>query len=296
VEGYKVVVDPGNGATCATLGNALAAFGCRVSAINGEPDGRFPARRPNPELATLEKLAQTVKGNNADFGVGTDSDGDRAIFVSERGVVLWGDLTSAVFAKREIEQHSGGTIITTINTSSIVRIVCQQGGTQLVVTKVGPPAMAEALRSSGDVIFATEESGKHIWPNIILYGDAALASGNLLQIMNEQGKSLAELVDVLPKLYQQKSVIECPDNLKLNVTKLILESWNRDAETHISTLDGLKVEYPDLTWFLVRASGTEPLLRCSAEGKSNDEARVLLERAEALARNAIDKAKETQQK
>ena len=293
VEGYKVVVDPGNGATCATLGKALEAFGCHVATINGEPDGHFPARRPNPEPATLKKLAQSVEENNADFGVGTDSDGDRAIFVTESGVALWGDLTSAVFAKNESELHSGGTIITTINTSSIVKMVCEQSGTRLVVTKVGPPAMAEALRTVRDVIFATEESGKHIWPDIILYGDAALASGKLLQIMNNRSKSLAELVEVLPKLHQQKSVIECPDNLKLNVMRLILEEWKGDAETHVSTLDGLKFEYPDLTWFLVRASGTEPLLRCSAEGKSKDEARMLLERAEALARKAINKAKET---
>jgi phosphomannomutase/phosphoglucomutase len=292
VEGYKVVVDPGNGATCATLGKALEAFGCHETTINGEPDGHFPARLPNPEPATLKKLAQSVKENNADFGVGTDSDGDRAIFVTERGLVLWGDLTSAIFAEKESEEHRGGTIITTINTSSIVKIVCERTGMRLAVTKVGPPAMAEALRTSRDAIFATEESGKHIWPEIILYGDAALASGKLLQIMCDKGKSLAELVDALPKLHQQKSVIQCPNNLKLNAMKLIVESWKGDAETQVSTLDGLKVEYPDLTWFLVRASGTEPLLRCNAEGKSKDEASMLLERAESLARQAINKAKE----
>ena len=291
VGGYRVVADPGNGATCATLAKALEAFGCSVTTINGEPNGHFPSRPPNPQPSTLTQLSRAVKENKADFGVGTDSDGDRAIFATDEGHVLWGDLTSGLFAQNEAETHVGGTIITTINTSSIVRLACQRRGTRLIVTKVGPPAIAGALRSTRDAIFATEESGKHIWPDIILYGDAALASGKLLHIMKEQAMGLAQLVDTLPKFIQQKSVLDCPDRLKSKAMKLVADMWNGDGEATASTLDGLKVEYPDLTWFLVRASGTEPLLRCSAEGKSLDEAQMLLARAERLAVKAINEAK-----
>ncbi len=288
---HKVVVDPGNGATCATLSRALESFGCTVTTINGEPDGRFPSRPPNPQPSTLTNLAKSVRESGADFGVGTDSDGDRALFATADGCVLWGDLTGTVFAKNELEKRGRGTVITTINTSSLVKIVCQEHGGRVIVTKVGPPAIAEALRSTPDAIFATEESGKHIWPEIILYGDAALASGKLLQIMDETRLSLAQLVDTIPKLYQLKSTMDCPDDLKANVMRLMVETWKNEDKAHISTLEGLKVEYPDLTWFLVRASGTEPLLRCSAEGKSVDDARVLLARAEKLALQTIKDAK-----
>jgi phosphomannomutase/phosphoglucomutase len=208
---------------------------------------------------------------------------------------LWGDLTGALFARYELRKKGGGAIITTVNTSNIVKLVCEERGGRLIVTKVGPPAIAEALRSTEDAIFATEESGKHIWPQAILYGDATLASGKLLQMMNEQGVSLEELVDTLPKFYQSKSTLECRDDLKDEAMKFVVEMWTGDGRAHATTLDGLKVEYPDLTWFLVRASGTEPLLRCSAEGKDMNEARVLLARATELALKAVNKAKEAMQ-
>jgi phosphomannomutase/phosphoglucomutase len=201
----------------------------------------------------------------------------------------------ALFARNELQKQGAGTVITTVNTSNIVKLVCQEHGGRVIVTRVGPPAIAEALRSSKDTVFATEESGKHIWPRIILYGDAALASGKLLQLMNEQDSSLEELVGTLPKFYQLKSTLECGDHLKALAMKFVADMWVGYEGTHTTTLDGLKVEYSDLTWFLVRASGTEPLLRCSAEGKSMDEARVLLARATDLALKAINKAKEALQ-
>jgi phosphomannomutase/phosphoglucomutase len=86
--------------------------------------------------------------------------------------------------------------------------------------------------------------------------------------------------------------LECPDDLKVPVMRFVNEMWKGDERAVISTLDGLKVEYPDLTWFLVRASGTEPLLRCSAEGKTMNEARMLLARATDLTLGAIRRAKE----
>jgi phosphomannomutase/phosphoglucomutase len=289
--GYRVVVDPGNGATCATLSKVLEAVGCSVTTINGTPDGRFPSRPPNPQPSTLTQLAQTVKETKADFGVATDSDGDRAIFATTDGRVLWGDLTSALFARNELEKQHGGTIITTINTSSIVKLVCQQRSGQLMVTRVGPPAIAEALRTTEHVIFATEESGKHIWPNVILYGDAALAAEKLLQTLSEQRIGLGQLVDSLPQFYQAKSALECSDELKTRAISFVIDMWRRAKRTSMSHLDGLKVEYPDLTWFLVRASGTEPLLRCSAEGRSMEEARRLLKTATELAVAGISKAR-----
>ena len=296
VGGYRVVADPGNGATCSTLTRALEAFGSSVTTINGEPDGRFPSRPPNPQPSTLTQLSRAVKENKADFGVGTDSDGDRALFATADGRVLWGDLTGALFARDELRKSGGGVVITTVNTSNIINLVCKEHEGQLIVTKVGPPAIAEALRSTEHTIFATEESGKHIWPNIILYGDAALASGKLLQIMNEEAMTLAELAETLPKFYQLKTTIGCPDDLKDQTMKFVVDLWKGDGRTRISTLDGLKVEYPDLTWFLVRVSGTEPLLRCSAEGKSMNEARRLLALANELAVKAMVKAKENAQR
>jgi len=153
------------------------------------------------------------------------------------------------------------------------------------------------LRTTENVIFATEESGKHIWPSIILYGDAAFSSGKLLQIMKSEGMKLEQLQGDLPKFHQSKSTIPCPDQLKTEVMKFVTLSWkarSRDGRTQTSTIDGLKVEYPDSSWFLVRTSGTEPLLRCNAEARSLRRAQELLGRATKLALRGIRMAGETQ--
>jgi phosphomannomutase/phosphoglucomutase len=290
LSGYRVVVDPGNGATCGTIGLILNDLGCEVITINGRPDGTFPSRSPYPHPSTLGQLSSAVKAAKADLGVGTDSDGDRALFATENGQVLWGDITGALFVRKELEARGGGRIVSTVNTSSLVHLLCQQYGGTLTVTKVGPPAIAEVLRNQKDVIFATEESGKHIWPEVILYGDAALATGKLLEIMKHEQKSLEKLQSELPKFHQFKSTIPCPERLKPQVFKLIMESWKPSKDAQMLTIDGLKVIYPDRSWFLVRYSGTEPIFRCQSESPNLNEARKLHETATELVRSAIARA------
>jgi phosphomannomutase/phosphoglucomutase len=290
LRGYRVVVDPGNGATCGTIGPILKDLGCEVITINGRPDGTFPSRSPYPHPSTLGQLSSTVSAARADIGVGTDSDGDRALFATEYGQILWGDITGALFLRNELRAHGGGQIVSTVNTSGLVNLLCQQYGGTLTVTRVGPPAIAEALRKKKDVIFATEESGKHIWPEVILYGDAALATGKLLEIMDREHKSLERLQSELPKFHQFKSTIPCSERLKTQAFRFILESWKPSKDAEMSTIDGLKVTYPNLSWFLARYSGTEPIFRCQSESPSLDEAGKLHEMATELVRSAIAKA------
>jgi phosphomannomutase/phosphoglucomutase len=288
--GYRVVVDPGNGAACGTIGPILEALGCEVTTINGRPDGAFPSRSPYPHPTTLGQLASAVRTARADLGVGTDSDGDRALFATENGQILWGDITGALFVRNELQTHGGGIIVSTVNTSGLVHLLCQQYGGALTVTRVGPPAIAEALRKRRGAIFATEESGKHIWPEAILYGDAALAAGKLLEIMDREHKGLEKLQSELPKFHQFKSTIPCSEQLKIQVFRIILQTWKPSKDAEVSTVDGLKVTYPNLSWFLVRYSGTEPIFRCQSESPTLDEARRLHELAAELVRSAIAKA------
>jgi phosphomannomutase/phosphoglucomutase len=243
-----------------------------------------------PQPSTLTQLSKAVKEEKADLGVGTDSDGDRAIFVAADGEVLWGDVTGALFARNELRTYGGGRVITTVNTSSLIQLVCEEQGGKVTVTKVGPPAMAEALRKHADAIFAIEESGKYIWPKILLYGDAALATGKLLQIMKNEQKTLEELQSELPKLHRLKYNVPCAEELKSRAMEAVRLLWKEEKDTEVLTIDGLRVTYTDFSWFLLRASGTEPMLRCYGEGRSIEDARRLLNIATELAHTAIKKA------
>jgi len=246
---YRVIVDPGNGSTCKTLGTVLESAGCEIITINGQPDGNFKARPPYPQPSTLRQLAATVQDEKADLGVGVDSDGDRALF-AKQGEILWGDTSCAIFVKNELRNHNGGRIITTINTSNVIRLLCQEYGGTLTVTKVGPPAMAEALRDQKNALIATEESGKYIWPQILMYGDAALATGKLLQIMKREQKSLEELERGLPRFHQFKSTLPCPEQLKSRTVEFAVDTWKGAKDVEISTVDGIKVNYPNHSSFL----------------------------------------------
>lgn len=289
LSGFRVVVDPGNGSTWNTLGPVLQEAGCEVITINGHPDGTFPARSPYPQPSTLGQLASVVQEAKADLGVGVDSDGDRALF-AKPGNVLWGDVTCGVFVKNELKNHNGGHVITTINTSNIIRLLCQEYAGTLTVTKVGPPAMAQALRRQRNALIATEESGKYIWPQVLMYGDAALAAGRLMLIMKREQKNLGELESQLPKFHQFKSTIPCPEQLKSVALRFAADVWKDAKGVELSTIDGVKVNYPDNSSFLLRASGTEPTLRCYAESPNLDEANKLLGVVNALAHDALTKA------
>jgi len=294
VSGFRVVVDPGNGSACSTIGRILEGIGCEVITINGHPDGTFPSRSPYPQPSTLGSLSAAVRDNEADLGIGTDGDGDRALFATDSGEILWGDVTAALFAKNELKRRGGGRIVTTVNTSNLIRLLCQEYGGDLTVTRVGPPAIAEALREHQDVIFAAEESGKYIWPDVVLYGDAALAAGRLLGMMDTEHRSLESLRSELPKMYQFKCAVPCSDELKHQALEYVLTMKEDRGDVQILTLDGLKVSFEDGSCFLVRPSGTEPVLRCYAESPNHARGGELLEKARELARDAIAKAREAQ--
>jgi len=173
----------------------------------------------------------------------------------------------------------------------VIQLLCEEYEGTLTVTKVGPPAMAEALRECKDALIATEESGKYIWPQVLMYGDAALATGRLLQIMKQQQKSLEELQSEIPRFYQFKTHIACPEQLKSRALEFAVGMWKDVQGVEISTIDGLKVNYSNHSSILLRASGTESTLRCYAESLNLDEAKKLLDVVNALARDALAKAK-----
>ena len=109
--------------------------------------------------------------------------------------------------------------------------------------------------------------------------------------MKREQKSLEELESELPKFHQLKSTIPCPEQLKARALKFAIEMWKDAKGVEVSTIDGVKVNYPNYSSFLLRASGTEPTLRCYAESLNLDEANELLGIVNALAQDALAKAK-----
>lgn len=283
---FKVVIDPGNGASTLFCDRIFQASGVKLDVINGRPNGLFPNRDPYPRPEVLNQLARKVAENRADIGSATDSDGDRAIFVNDEGEVLWGDVSACVFARDILARHFGGTLVAPINTSQLIDWACSIHNGKVTYTKVGPPNIVSALKRV-KAIFGLEETGKNIWPETILYGDWPLATLKMLEIMAKEQKSLSELTQDFPKFHMKKETLYCPEPLKNCVMMKALKEWKkREEKARVLTLDGMKAIYPDGSWVLLRPSGTEPILRIYAE--SRDPARV-----HELAKNGVSLLKKS---
>ena len=269
---FKVVMDPGNGASAPICEKFLRVAGVKVVAINDKPDGMFPNRDPYPRPEVLDQLVREVTGNGADIGSATDADGDRTLFVDDEGKELWGDISGCVFVKDMLMKHEGGVVIAPINSSQLIEWVCNRHNGKIVYTKVGPPNIVSALKRV-KALFGVEETGKNIWPDAILYGDWILATLKMLEIMAKEQKPLSELVQEFPRFHMRKIPFHCPETLKDVVMVNALKEWKkRREEAEVVTLDGIKIVYPDGSWMLLRPSGTEPVFRVYAE--SQDRARV----------------------
>ena len=267
---YRLVLDPGNGAATYFCSEIFDFVGVNTVMINDKPNGLFPNRDPYPRPEVLGSLCNKVKRNKADFGSASDGDGDRAIFVDNKGKVLWGDLSGAIFAKNLLRKSGGGVIVAPVNSSQLIDWVCNNYHGKLIYTKIGPPAILDAVKRE-NAIMGLEETGKNIWPNTILYGDWVLATLRMLEIIVEENKPLSEIEKNFPNFYMKKEAFYCQETQKQKVLTKILEEWDRSNEkTDIVMIDGMRINYPDGSWLLFRPSGTEPIFRVYSESRNQD--------------------------
>jgi phosphomannomutase/phosphoglucomutase len=293
---FKAVVDPGNGASAVICERIFQAAGVKTVVINSEPDGMFPNRDPYPRPEVLSELAREVKKRGADIGSSTDADGDRAVFVDGEGNVLWGDVSGCIFAEDILMKHGGGVIVAPINTSQLIEWVCNDYNGEITYTKVGPPNIVSCLKRV-KALFGFEETGKNIWPETILYGDWALATLKMLEIMAKEKKSLSELVLELPRFHMKKEAFHCPETLKKAVMANALREWKkRGEEAKIVTIDGARIIYPDDSWMLLRPSGTEPVFRVYAESRDPKRAQELVRVGSELVERALSREHERKSK
>ena len=268
-----VVVDTSNGAGSLTLPYLLRELGCKVVSVNAHPDGHFPARNPEPNEENLRGFMEIVKALGADFGVAQDGDADRAVFIDENGRFIQGDKTFALVADAVLRENGGGLLVTTIATSNLLDDIAKRNNAKVMRTRVGDLIVARALLEQDGTI-GGEENGGVIFPDFVLGRDGAMTTAKIVEIFAKSGKKFSELIDELPKYYQFKRKRKVEGDRKAIVEKVAelakAEGYNVD------TTDGTKVLFPD-GWVLVRASGTEPIIRVFSEAKSEEKAKEYLE-------------------
>ncbi|NYB27029.1 MAG: phosphoglucosamine mutase [Methanobacteriaceae archaeon] len=270
--GLKVVVDCGSGAACFTTPYLLRKLGCQVTTMNCQPDGFFPGRNPEPTEDNLQDLINAVKNLGADLGIAHDGDADRTICIDENGAFVFGDKTFALVEKYMLKENKGGLIVTTVATSQAIYDIAEEYGGEVIATRVGDLLVARALKEN-DGLFGGEENGGLIFPDFVYGRDAALSTAKIVEIMAKEKKPLSKLIDELPSYRSEKRKVECPDELKGEVMEKIAEVT---CEFEVDTTDGVKI-LTEEGWVIIRPSGTEPIFRCFAEAKTEEDAKKMAE-------------------
>ena len=259
--GLRVVVDSGGGAAYHITPHLLARLGCEVVTVNCSPNGFFP-RPIEPSKSSLRGLAQVVRGSRAELGIAHDGDADRMMAVDERGRFIPGDKLLVLLAR----DLGAREVVTTLDASMIV----DEMGFKVTRTRVGDTYVSEELGRGGD--FGGEPSGSWVFPGLSLCPDGIYAAARLVAIASRQ--RLSHLVDDIPSYPILRGSVS-GDGVKIaELTRWIMAL----APLSVSDVDGIRLTFAD-GWLLVRASGTEPKLRVTAEAKSRGRVRRLYDDA-----------------
>jgi phosphomannomutase/phosphoglucomutase len=273
-KGMTVVVDPGSGPACLTTPAILQALGCKVITINGVMDGTFPGRLPEPSPEGLKGLAALVVANNAAFGVAHDGDADRAVFIDENGRFVEENQEFALFAQY-ICKNAKGVIVTPVSTSLLIEQVAEMAGCTVKYTPVGSIYVARTMRKIKEtgktVIFGGEGNGGLIFPDHQFCRDGGMTAAVMVSLLASSNQSLSSLISILPQRHMIKEKI-----LTRYGSQLIERLNKKYARESIDHTDGLKIQRYR-TWALIRASGTEPLVRIMVDADNCDTGLALFE-------------------
>ena len=285
---WNVVVDPGCGAAFSVGPQMLKAIGCKVTSLNAQPDGYFPARKSEPTAESLQDLAKTVKTLHADIGVAFDGDADRVAFVDENGVFVNFDRSLAAYGAFALKRGGGGLVVTNVEASMCVETMAEKYGGKVIRTRVGDIYVSEAIKRDG-AVFGGEPCGAWVHPQLHLCPDGPLSAALFLKALEDEGKTVSEFIAEVPEYITMRENIVCENEQKYKLVEKLgdeLKSGFPDY-TDFSTVDGARLALKN-GWLLVRASGTEPLIRLTVEGESQEAAKDITQKATALIHKQIE--------
>lgn len=253
LDGVTVVLDCANGASFRTSPDAFRRSGARVIPMNADPDGlniNASCGSAHPEL-----LARRVLEYGADVGLAHDGDADRVIAVDEQGVVVDGDAMIALLAL-ELKEHGKlckNLVVTTVMANLGFRRAMAAHAIEVVETPVGDRFVLEAMRKRGAAI-GGEQSGHVIFTDMSTTGDGLITGLRLAARMVSTGRRLSDLAGVVKKFPQVLLNVKTPDPRKVESSREIRQAISRASR-----------RLGDSGRVLVRASGTEPLVRVMVE-------------------------------
>ncbi len=261
LKGIRVAVDCANGSASTTAEQLFESLGADAIIFHEEPDGT----NINKDCGSthLDSLVEYVRMHDCQLGVAFDGDADRCLAVDENGNIVDGDQMIAIFAnhmKQDGSLKKDTAVVTVMSNLGFFRFA-EDNGIQARATKVGDRYVLEEMLKEGYNL-GGEQSGHIIFSDYATTGDGQLSAVQLLHILKETGRPLSELADVMEQ-YPQVMV-----NVKVSNDRKALLDTDADVKAVIKQAEQTLGRDGRI---LVRASGTEPLIRVMAEGKNKDE-------------------------
>ena len=264
IKKYKVVLDCGNGATYNIAPTLFWELGCDVVSINDRPDGKNINKKCG--AVDVNGLSKKILDIKANIGFAFDGDGDRLIAVDEKGKQIDGDKIIALFAKYYLKtkQLKKNTIVTTVMSNlGLENYLKKKLRIKLIRTNVGDINVISKMQKNS-YILGGEQSGHIILGNFLKTGDGILAALKIMEIMSLSRMKASKLFD----LYKQTPQIQ----INLPIKNKLNSNFNKKLEKVIKSNE---INNPDLR-YVVRKSGTEPLIRMLIEGYNKDKVVVEL--------------------
>lgn len=256
----RVAVDCGNGVAGAVAPELLRRLGCDVTELYCEVDGHFPNHHPDPSHPeNLVDLIRTVKRGGIDVGLAFDGDGDRLGVISPDGSIIWADRQMILFARDVLARNPGATIIFDVKSSRMLEAAIRAAGGKPLMWKTGHSFIKAKLKETG-ALLAGEMSG-HIFFKERWYGfdDGIYAAARLLELLARDPRPTVEIFAGLPNTVNTPELnIKVAEGEQHAIIKELL-AHAHFPNAKVSTIDGLRVDFPD-GFGLVRASNTTPML------------------------------------
>ncbi len=282
----NVIIDCGNGSMSLISSKLFNMVRFNLTELYCSPDPTFPNRPSEPTEESLQTLAKKVVEKSADFGVGFDGDGDRAIIIDDKGRFLNAEKVAAIIARLASQNSSNKMTIVANVECSLILEESLKSIAKIHRIKVGHTFMTLAAKELPNVFLGVESSGHMVFPRYFYFDDAVLIPLVLANYLSESNQKLSELVDQLPRSYSKRIAVKCPDSKKFAVIEQLARKFKNEG-LKVNTLDGVRVENDDGSWVLIRASNTSPKIRIIVESLNLERTNSLIEKYQRLVEEKI---------
>lgn len=283
LKGLKVVVDAGNGAAFSVLPELFKRIpGVEVVPLYWEPDGTFPNHEANPaKEENLRDLQARVVAERADLGIALDGDCDRVFFVDEKGQTVKAMETLVFLVRELLQKRPEAPVGVDVRCSNVVREEIERLGSKLVLTPVGHAFIKPIIRRE-KLVVAGELSAHYYFGEMGGCESTAYVMLLMMAVLCREKRPLSELVTPLRRIFDSGEInYQASD--KQGAIDRALARFRSEASS-ILTLDGLRIDFADKSWFSIRASNTEPLIRLVVEASTEERMKSLREELAALIR------------